>query len=633
MCGICGKLQFDDEKIVRRELVERMMTTLSHRGPDGRGVHCSGPVGLGHTRLAIIDVGGGAQPISNEDATVWLVYNGELYNFVELRDELIGKGHRFKTHSDTEVIVHAYEEYGVECLSRLRGMFAFAIWDERRRSLFVARDRVGIKPLFYTNTGKALVFASEIKALLADPDVDVSIDAQSIDKFLTHFCLPGAETLWKGIFKLEPGTYLMAQNGKVSQQRYWDLHFNSSVKWKSLEDAAEATYEIVKKTVREHMISDVPVGFLLSGGVDSTVVLSCAATETAKAIKTFTVGFDRADFEDERPYARLASERFGSEHHEITFDAEDFWEFLPSLVERMEEPVCDPPAVSLHYVSKLAQQHVKVLLSGEGGDEAFGGYGSYKKFLKIERAKKLVRPLNGNFSWMLSAVGGILGSKRLKEASPYFRCELSDYYYSRVASPFSYFSRNKRSLYTGDFYGSISSNESTRIVGELFRNVRNESALKQMLYLDTKTSLPDDLLVKADRITMGNSLELRVPFLDHNLLQFAAGLPDSFKVCGTSTKRVLKEAFKAHIPSEVINRKKAGFPLPLTRWVGGELKERIREVLLSPEALGRQYFSRKGIEDLLDASATGGSFAKETFSLLTLELLLRSTGSRASVGV
>ncbi len=398
MCGLCGRLDFHRNARPDSAFLDRMLDRISHRGPDGRGTYICGPIALGHTRLAIIDLNTGAQPISNEDGTLWLVYNGELYNYQDLRNELLQKGHVFRSTSDTEVIVHLYEEYGTNCLSRLRGMFAFALWDEKKQALFLARDRIGIKPLYYTNTGRAIVFASEIKALLADPDVTTEVDYQSIDKFLTHLSLPGKETLWKGVYKLEPGHYLLATNSTIELKRYWDLHFSPSNGSRSFGDAAEELYHLTRKTVRDHMISDVPIGFLLSGGVDSTVVLSCAALETTEKISTFTVGFENAHFEDERPYARLAARRFGTEHHEITITPQEFWDFLPSLVWSMEEPICDPPAVSLHYVSKLARQHVKVLLSGEGGDEAFGGYYDYRNLLFLETVKATLPFMKGTFS-------------------------------------------------------------------------------------------------------------------------------------------------------------------------------------------------------------------------------------------
>jgi asparagine synthase (glutamine-hydrolysing) len=621
MCGICGRLEFDPGANVDPELLDRMMGTLHHRGPDGQGKYTSGPVGLCHTRLAIIDLSTGDQPMANEDKTVWVVYNGEVYNFPELREELSRKGHQFRSTTDTEVIVHLYEEYGVQSLARLRGMFAFALWDEKDRTLLLARDRVGIKPLYYANTGKALVFGSEIKALLTDPGMRCEVNPQSVDKFLTHLCLPGRETLWKGIFKLEPGAYLLVRDGKTQVEQYWDLHFQEGNDWKSLDEAADALYDLIRNTVKDHMISDVPVGFLLSGGVDSTVVLSCAAAAAGNRINTFTVGFENTQFEDERVYARLAAKRYGTHHHEITITAKEFWDFLPSLVLHMEEPVCDPPAVSLHYVSQLARRHVKVLLSGEGGDEAFGGYLTYRNFLFLEKIKAALRPHEVGLSALMSWAGRLSPFRKVAQYSPYAITDLPDYYYSRMASPFSYFNRNREALYTPDFYSRVDHEQSLDPIRALFRKVAGQPLLNQMQYVDTKTSLPEDLLIKADKMTMKNSLELRVPFLDHKLLEFAVSLPPSYRVNRFDTKRILKHAFRNDIPREIIRRKKAGFPLPLDSWMAGEFKEKVREVLFSRKCLDRGYFKRSAVEKILASGDQGSPLAKEIFSLLTLELL------------
>jgi asparagine synthase (glutamine-hydrolysing) len=621
MCGICGKLQFRNGFQVEKSILNKMMDAITHRGPDGRGSYTSGPVGLGHTRLSIIDLNTGAQPMCNEDKTVWIVFNGEIYNFPELRDQLAKKGHIFSSATDTEVIIHLYEEYGVECLQYLRGMFAFAIWDEKDRSLFLARDRVGIKPIYYSNTGTSFIFGSEIKVLLADPEVRCEVFLPSIDKFLTHLCLPGKETLWKNIYKLEPGHYLFWRGGKLVQKEYWDLRFTPVSNLDDLGEASEALYGLLKETVRDHMISDVPVGFLLSGGVDSTVILSCAAAETNKRPKTFTVGFNDKNFEDERPYAKLAASYLNTEHHEITITPSEFWDYLPKLVWHMEEPVCDPPAVALHYVSKLASNHVKVLLSGEGGDEAFGGYYTYRNFLLLERMKSLLGPLKSALPSVLKGTARF-GFKKAAKYEPFSRAALQSYYYSRASSPFSYFNKNKKNLFTAEFRERSNEPSNLEILVSLFEKVRGKNLLDQMQYIDIKTLLPDDLLIKADRITMGNSLELRVPFLDHKVMEFGVSLPPRFRVHGSQTKRILKNAFGNRIPKEIIKRRKAGFPIPIERWTQNELKAQVREVLLSPGCLKRGYFQKKGIEDLLNKSEQGADVAKEMFALLTLELLL-----------
>ncbi|MBV9998639.1 MAG: asparagine synthase (glutamine-hydrolyzing) [Verrucomicrobia bacterium] len=624
MCGICGKLYFDPSRQVNPWKVDRMMDAIAHRGPDGRGKYVAGPVGLGHTRLAIIDLGTGDQPMTNEDKTVWLVYNGEVYNFHELREELIGKGHTFRSNSDTEVIVHLYEEYGPECASRLRGMFAFALWDNAAKTLFLARDRVGIKPLYYINTGNALLFASEIKALLRDPDVPREVDLQSIHRFLTFLHNPGDQTLLKGVRKLEPGHYLIAKDGRVNCCRYWDLQFRPATGNRSLRQTCDDLRELMKSTVRQHLISDVPLGVLLSGGVDSTVVLACAAEATSKPVSTFTIGFEGEEFDDERPFARLAAARYGADHHELTVSAQEFSGFLPAYVRHMEEPVCEAPAIALHYVAKLARQHVTVVLSGEGGDEAFAGYQTYRNLLLLERLKGVAGPFQGLLGPSLDWLGALGAFGKVRKYAPICELPLERYYYSRVGTPFSYFNRHRAELCTPDFYGSADDAGSARIIEDLFarvdRQATPQAVLNRMLYVDTNTWLPNDLLIKADKITMANSLELRVPLLDHVVLEFAAGLPTHFKVKGWTTKRILKQAFKDDIPREVVTRRKAGFPVPLRRWLRNDLGDLVREVLLGETSVRRGYFDRRVVEQLLERNSRDGGLMKEVFSLLTLEL-------------
>ena len=367
MCGICGKIEFDKESRIPPSLVKRMADAIRHRGPDDEGFYVCGQVGLGFRRLSIIDLSGGHQPLSNEDGTVWIVFNGEIYNYQGLRQQLLGKGHLFKSKSDTEVIVHLYEEYGFDCVQKLRGMFAFAIWDSAKRTLFLARDRVGIKPLYYHRSKSFFSFGSEIKAILADPAVDRAVDPKMIDRFLTYYYVPGRETLLRNISKLEPGHVMTVRDGDIKTWAYWDLDFSDANNHQSSESLGHQLVEILDESVQLHMISDVPIGFLLSGGLDSTAMLSFAAKKTDKPISTFTVGFESKGIVDERPFARLAAERFGSKHYEISISPDQFVEFLPGYVWYMEEPVCEPPAIALYYISKVASQYVKVLISGEGG--------------------------------------------------------------------------------------------------------------------------------------------------------------------------------------------------------------------------------------------------------------------------
>jgi asparagine synthase (glutamine-hydrolysing) len=631
MCGIAGKLFLDPTARVERPQIEAMLRPIAHRGPDAQGIYLDDSVGLGHARLSIIDLNTGAQPMTNEDETVWIVFNGEIYNFAALRERLQAKGHVFHSQSDTEVIIHAYEEFGPDCVKELRGMFAFAIWDAKRKRLFVARDRVGIKPLYFCETDKAFYFASELKAIIADAAVPREINLPGIRKFLAFNYLPGMETLFKSIHKLLPGHYLTVEQGRVTQQQYWDLRFTKQRWQMSFEDAAEELHGLLAKTVRDHMIADVPVGILSSGGVDSSAILNFAVHATDKKIKTFTVGFDGDQVVDERPYARMSAEKFGTEHFETSISADDFWNFLPSYVWHMEEPVCEPPAVALHYVSKLARNHVKVLLSGEGGDEAFAGYPNYPNMMRLDEIRAKLGPLariagaGGEFA------GKIFDNEKWRRYGSALGRPLATQYFSRTSGPTNYFNSNAEILFTPDFLTRTATVSAAGFVGNLMAAVKDEPLLNQMLYVDSKTWLPDDLLVKADKITMANSLELRVPLLDHAVLEFAASLPVEFKVRGRETKRILKATFAKSLPEEILKRKKAGFPVPYESWLRGELKSRVKNVLLSERCLSRDYFQKAEVSRLLDANSRDGKFAKEIFCLLVLELWHRAFLDEAAV--
>ena len=622
MCGICGKLNFDLEKAVSPALLKVMADTIHHRGPDDEGYHVSGPVGLGFRRLSIIDLNTGHQPLSNEDGTVWIVFNGEIYNYQELRRDLLSKGHTFRTRADTEVIVHLYEEFGEACVEKLRGMFAFAIWDERKKALFLARDRVGIKPLYYFLSDRSLVFGSEIKAILADPEVKPEVSPAMIDRFLSFCYMPGEETLLRNIFKLAPGSYMVVKNGQAKVRQYWDLKFSPVEQ--DIQHAERRLLELLDECVRLHMIADVPVGFLLSGGVDSTAMLSFAVGKTDRPLSSFTLGFSAPGLADERPYARLAAQRYGSEHHEMTISSQEFADFLPKFAWYMEEPVCEPQAVALFYVSRLAKDFVKVLISGEGGDEAFAGYQTYRGVLWVERFKRLFGPLNGAISSSLMNVNRVLSSHRIEKYAPMLTLPLEDYYYSRTSSPFSYFNAHSDELYSADFSHSINKETSLSVVKRYLRNETRNGAVNRMLYVDTKTSLPDDLLLKADKMTMANSIELRVPMLDHIFLEFAALLPENFKVRGLTTKYIAKSALRRRIPKQILDRRKAGFPVPWSAWLRTELREWVADVLLDSESLSRGYFRKDCIEKLVKANVQFGNYPKEILSLVSLELWHRA---------
>jgi asparagine synthase (glutamine-hydrolysing) len=615
---------FDTEARVSPSLVKAMADTIQHRGPDDEGYYVSGPIGLGFRRLSIIDLKSGHQPLSNEDGSLQIIFNGEIYNYQELRTFLLSKGHVFKTQTDTEVIVHLYEELGPQCLEKLCGMFAFAIWDENAKTLFLARDRVGIKPLYYCLTDRSLVFASEIKAILADPSIKREIAPEMIDRFLTFLYVPGEETLLKGILKLPPGHYLLVKDGRPTLRQYWDLQFAQPSRNISLKDAESELLSLLEKTVQQHMIADVPVGVLLSGGVDSTGVLSFAAEQTRKEISSFTVGFSGGQVADERPYARLAAETFGTRHHEMTISPEDFASFLPRYVWHMEEPVCEPPAIAMYYVSKLARKYVTVLLSGEGGDEAFAGYSNYRNLVWLERVKRGLSPMNGVLSRGLSIAGSLFHSSLAAKYAPLMNHRFPDYYNGRTSNPYRYTGNGLGSLYSASYARGIDREHSLEPVRRLQEHVRGQNTLDAMLYIDTKTWLPDDLLVKADKMTMANSIELRVPLLDHRLLEFAASLPSSLKLNGFSTKYILKKTMSKRIPQAILNRKKTGFPVPYESWIRKDLKDLVWDVLTDRETINRGYFSKDAIERLLQANSKGADYSKEIFSLLSLELWQRA---------
>jgi asparagine synthase (glutamine-hydrolysing) len=620
MCGICGIVAFDTSRTVEPRFVQAMTDSIRHRGPDDDGLYAGGQAVLGHRRLAIIDLHRGHQPITNEDGTVWIVFNGEIYNYRELRQDLIARGHRLKTLSDTEVIVHLYEEHGAACVEHLRGMFAFAIWDARQRRLLLARDRVGIKPLYYTIADGLLLFASEIKALLTHPAVQRRAEPRAIDSFLMHNYVPGEDTALAGIRRLLPGHHLVLEGGGIAVTRWWDLHFPDQPMRGSEDELTQALSTLLEDAVREHMIADVPVGVLLSGGVDSTAMLSFAAEQTQRPVQTFTVGFSEPGITDERPYARIAARRSGSTHHEMTVSAHDFQAFLPRYVRHMEEPVCEPPAVALYYVTRLASQHVKVLLSGEGGDEAFAGYPNYRNSVWLERVKALGGGPSGAAAAGFELMASASGHPRWRRFAHALRNELADCYWSRTSGPLSPLVQAKADLYTDGFRSQTLQAPSKALLREMFEGVASESVLNRMLYVDTKTWLPDDLLIKADKMTMASSVELRVPLLDHRVLEFAAALPPHMKLKGLRTKHILKRALAQRVPREILERRKTGFPVPFQRWFNGELKDFVRGLLTDQCTRQRGYFEPRAVLALLDRCESGENLSGELFSLVTLEL-------------
>jgi asparagine synthase (glutamine-hydrolysing) len=593
MCGICGIANFDRVTPIDGWLLEAMTESLAHRGPDEQGFFRRSGIGLGHRRLSIIDLAGGQQPIYNEDRSAAIVFNGEVYNYADLTAELTVRGHRFATRSDTEAILHAYEEYGDPCVDRLRGMFAFAIWDDRRKRLLLARDRLGIKPLYYYRGDAFLAFASEMKALLEVPGVPREIDRESLDLYLSLRYVPGPRTMFRDIWKLQPGHLLVVEDGSVRVSRYWDLPQETFSDITEADAVAEMR-RLLEESVRLHLVAEVPLGVFLSGGIDSTAILAMMSKITGRQrIKTFSVGYCEESPEEsssnEFAYARMAAEAFGSEHHEVRVGPREFCDAIPKLVWHLDEPLADPSCIPLYFLSQLARQHITVVLSGEGADEALAGYSIYNKMLLLESIRR---------------TAGFPGRALLAGAARHAPNALLRKYLGAAGRPLE-------ERYTGvsrGFFGE----DKDKLVGTSgldspctclrpYWQARAKSdALTQMLYLDTKVWLPDDILLKADKITMAHALELRVPFLDHHLIEFATRLPVKFKLRGSTGKYLLRKAMQGLLPAPILQRSKKGFPVPTEEWLRGPLKGYVRETLLSTNSACREHFSNGAIAALVD---------------------------------
>jgi asparagine synthase (glutamine-hydrolysing) len=599
MCGINGLFHLDSARQVEAEVLDRMRAVSSHRGPDDHGIYLRCNVGLGFNRLSIIDLSGGHQPMANEDETVWIVFNGEIYNFESLHRDLAGRGHRFRTRSDTEAIVHAWEEYGERCVEQLRGMFAFAIWDERRRLLFAARDRLGIKPLYYFTNGEQFAFASELKSLLEAPGIPREIDPAALGEYLRRRYVIAPNTILKGIRKLPPGhTITVTCEGPIVK-KYWDLPLEQPVDIGEPEAIAR-TGAILEEALRLHLVSDVPLGAFLSGGIDSSCVVALMAKLGVANIQTFSIGYDSP--ESELPYARIVAGRFGADHHELRLTPVAFRDILPKIVWHMDEPVGDPASIPLYYLSAFARQHVTVALSGEGSDELFGGYAIYRRMLGFERVNRF--PLVTPAGRVLAAVSG--DTKVRKYAEMLGRP--LEWRYGGVGGLFSETQAQR-------LYPKRSALDS---VAAAYRNCAHLPPLARMSYVDIKTWLADDLLVKADRMSMAHSLELRVPFLDHHLVEFAARLPERLKVRGGVTKYLLKKWADPLLPREIIHRPKKGFPVPVKSWFRGDLSGFARETLLASGSITREFLSPQEVEHLLEMHSHEDR-SEQIYSLLVLD--------------
>jgi len=582
-----------------RYLLDRMRTVARHRGPDDYGQLLDGPVGLGFNRLSIIDLAGGHQPMSNEDGTVWIIFNGEIYNFAELRDDLAARGHRFRTHSDTETIVHGWEEYGEAVVKKLRGMFAFAIWDSRRRVLFGARDRLGIKPFYYYSDREQFAFASEIKSLLELPGVPRELNPAAVGEFLRRRYIIAPSTILRGVHKLPPGHTVRVTERGLEVKRYWEAPLEED-RTLSAEEAVERAGALLEEAVKMHLVADVPLGAFLSGGLDSSCVVGLMAKLGVGDIKTFSIGYDSP--ESELAYARVVANHFHTDHHELRLDAVGFREILPKIVWHMDEPVGDTASIPLYYLSRFARQEVTVALSGEGSDEIFAGYPIYRRMLRIEAANRI--PLAG---WAGRLVGRVAGDNKIRK------------YADMLGQPLEWRYGGVGGLFTQAQADRLLPSKQPALdgVARAYERCRNLPALGRMSYVDLNTWLPDDLLVKADRMTMANSLELRVPFLDHHLVEFAARLPRALRLRGGVTKFLLKKWAERLLPREIVYRTKKGFPVPTKSWFRGDLAEYARETLLTGGGASRELFAASEIERLLAAHRMEDR-SEQIYSLLVL---------------
>lgn len=613
MCGICGILHLNPDNPVEREQIIKMNNHMMHRGPDAEGVFIEKNIGLGHRRLKIIDLEGGVQPMLNEEQNIILVFNGEIYNFKEIRENLLKKGYVFKTKSDTEVIIHAYTEYGDKCVEHFRGMFGIAIYDKLKNKLFLIRDRLGIKPVYYYLDKERLIFASEIKPILQVINHKPEVHTESLDFYMSVGYVPGENTLFKDIKKLRPGHTLSVENNKIHFNEYWDLQ-NTPQNDIRFEDALNGFEKLAMESIDLRLRSDVPLGAFLSGGLDSSVIVALMSKITDSQVKTFSVGYKNEPEANELEYAKIVANKFNTEHHEFILEPLDFFNSLDTLLEHTEEPIIESAAVALFQLSTLAKEHVTVILSGEGGDEILAGYPLHQITPKVDQlynfSKYLPRIIKNNISSYIS-------NEKISKYFDWINLPQEDRYLS-ISNDVTESIKNK-------MYHSSSYIDSHRLTSNYFKNLYNKmshgSNLRKMTYTDIKSWLPDDLLVKADKMTMAASLELRVPFLDHKLVEYATSLPDNFRLNGNQGKYLLKKFAEKYLPEEIIYRKKKGFPVPIASWFRGELYDKVNEILLDAKSLSRGYFKQEYIESTLKRHKSGNEdLSRRIFALLNLEL-------------
>jgi asparagine synthase (glutamine-hydrolysing) len=623
MCGIVGKLCFDPQQTVAASLIRRMATSLVHRGPDDGGVWVSGPVGLGSRRLAIIDLSPrGHMPMSNEDGTLWIVLNGEIYNFHELRTDLTAKGHQFRSESDTETILHLYEEEGVNCLQLLRGMFAFALWDVKQQTLFLARDRLGKKPLYYYHDAHAFLFASEPKALLQDPHIQAQPDPEAIHHYLTYGYVPGAYSAFRGMRKLPPAHYLLVRQGTVTVRRYWSLRYTPKRRGSEAE-LGEELLALLEDAVRLRLISDVPLGAFLSGGIDSSVVVALMRRLVSGPLKTFSIGFERPEY-DERSYARQVAQQFATDHQEFVVNP-DAASMLPRLVWHYNEPFADSSALPSFALCAMTKQSVTVALNGDGGDESFLGYDRYLGAALAgwyDRVPTPVRRALANGVMLLPSGAPKSTSYRLRRFAEALALEPRRRYGQWIV----YFpNEQKHRLYTDDFATRLGHCDSWSLLDAAYQASDAPSFLEATAHTDVQLYLPDDLLVKMDIASMAHSLEVRSPFLDHKVVEFAAALPPTMKLRRLTQKYLVKKIMRDVLPAQILRRKKMGFGVPIDHWFRHQLRDMTYDLLLGSRASQRGYFRPAVVRRYIDEHVAGNAQHHfRLWNLLMLELWHRT---------
>jgi asparagine synthase (glutamine-hydrolysing) len=632
MCGINGIAFSSENRRVDESVLRRMRDVIHHRGPDDGGIFVEGNVGLGHRRLSIVDVSHGAQPMFNEDASVCIVYNGEVYNHADYRAALEAKNHVYQTHCDTETILHLYEEYGAECVEKLRGMFAFAIWDRRKKELFIARDRLGVKPLYYVHDARGnLFFASEIKSLLEASAVRAEINFAVLPDQLANHGTSGDETLFRDVKRLSPGHTLLWKDGKINIRKYWDVSFEPKTAQGWQPEMGKGTVpkdsyfveewrELFRKSVDLRLMADVPLGMFLSGGIDSSAICAMMARAVDEPIKTFSVGFSEREA-NELEYARLVARAFQTDHHEITVTPGQFFEALPKLIWHEDEPLGFVASVPLYFVSKLAQKHVKVVLTGEGSDEILGGYGRYQKTLALLKYGAKYESLTPNFlrEFVKNNLENLPASGKLKRTFLARHADIENLYFDN----FAIFSKAmQEKLLTSETKERIAEKNPYAVLQNHLSETDAEDLLDKLLYADTKTYL-HELLMKQDQMSMAASIESRVPFLDHKLVEYTARLPQRMKIRGRETKWILREAMKGILPAEILNRPKMGFPVPIGNWFRNEFRHVVNEYVLSERALSRGIFDADFVCEIVARHNAGENHDERLWFLINFEMWQR----------